>query len=57
MYKVHKMKYDVCYVMNTQGRSPGGGVPQVHVHPHFQKKKINMNKQNFDLTFLGKFFY
>ena len=41
------------------------GVPQVHVHPPFQKKKkestfskkYNMNKQNFDLTFLGKFIY
>ena len=44
-----------------------GGVPQVHVHPpppfqkknnlHLVKKKYNMNKQNFDLTFLGKFIY
>ena len=25
--------------------------------PPFQKKKYNMNKQNFDLTFLGKFIY
>ena len=23
----------------------------------FSKKKYNMNKQNFDLTFLGKFIY
>ena len=36
------------------------GVPQVHVHPLFKKKKAstfskknyNMNKHNFDLTFL-----
>ena len=26
-------------------------------NPHLVKKKCNMNKQNFDLTFLGKFLY
>ena len=50
--------------LHNQGRSQGGGVPQVHVHPplkkknlHLLKKKYNMNKQNFGLTFLGKFIY
>ena len=64
LYTKHKIQFEFTAAVAqlvrafTQGRSQGGpGVPQVHVHPPFQKKKYNMNKQNFVLTFLGKFIY